>query len=366
MAEIAGTRDTRPSAPLFAQSFPARQTALDLLLCDSMNLRRVFFCGVAGLTLAGGWLWAAESNPPNVVATTPAVYVPDTSHQNDALPDGVLAWDSLSKEATVAAEAGKAMFVFNFTNIATVREIVLVTNVTTVTNVAAVTNAPWFWLKKISRVTNFSTATIVVTNNITRPDPVAVMNVYAGCACTTAQLPPMPWILPPGTNAQIGFTVNLAGRTGTMFKMAKVTTDRGFKQLMFKITILPPVMPTQSEADRARAMETAKADRQAIFRGDCVTCHVKPGENKYGKPLYDAVCGICHESPKRASMVPDLHNIKAETNADFWRTWTAHGKAGSLMPAFANTDGGSLSDMQVASIVQYLSAAFPSQKPENQ
>jgi mono/diheme cytochrome c family protein len=125
-------------------------------------------------------------------------------------------------------------------------------------------------------------------------------------------------------------------------------------------------MPTQSAADRARALETAKADRQAIFRGDCVTCHVKPGEGKYNKSLYDPVCGICHESKDRASMVPDLHNIKTATNADFWQTWIAHGKAGSLMPAFSNADGGPLSDTQIASLVVYLSAAFPSQQPANQ
>ena len=85
-----------------------------------------------------------------------------------------------------------------------------------------------------------------------------------------------------------------------------------------------------------------------------------------GKRAYDAVCGICHESPKRATMVPDLHNIKTATNVDFWHTWIAHGKAGSLMPAFSNADGGTLSDMQIASLVQYLSAAFPSQQPANQ
>jgi hypothetical protein len=281
-----------------------------------MTLRRVLVCGVASLTLASGRLWAADSNPSNVVAATPAVYVPDTSHQNDPLPDGVLAWDSLTKEATVAADAGKADFVFNFTNVS--------------------------------------------------PATVAILNVHAGCACTTAKLPPMPWLLPSGTNAQIGFSVNVAGRNGTMFKTATVTTDKGLKQLMLKINILPPVMPTQSDAERTRASEMAKADRQTIFRGDCVTCHVKPGEGKYGKPLYDAICGICHESKTRASMVPDLRQIKTATNVDFWQTWVAHGKAGSLMPAFSTADGGPLSDMQIASLVQYLTISFPSQSPVNQ
>ena len=111
---------------------------------------------------------------------------------------------------------------------------------------------------------------------------------------------------------------------------------------------------------------TAKADRQAVFRGDCATCHVKPGEGKYGKPLYDAVCGICHEARERASAVPDLHQLKTPTNPDFWKTWIAHGKAGSLMPAFAAADGGPLSNMQIASLIRYLAETIPPQAPANQ
>src|ERR1017187_4741679 len=117
-----------------------------------MKLRRAFVCGIAGIVLAGGRLFAADNNPTNAVAATAADYVPDTSHQNDPLPDGVLAWNSLSQETTVAADAGNASFVFSFTNIATVHETALVTNVTTITNITAATNSFYFWFKKISFV----------------------------------------------------------------------------------------------------------------------------------------------------------------------------------------------------------------------
>jgi len=330
-----------------------------------MKLRRIFVFGIAGIVLAGARLFAADSNPTNAVATTAAVYVPDTSHQNDPLPDGVLAWNGLTQETTVAADAGSAHFVFSFTNIATVHETALVTNVTTLTNITAVTNSSFIWFKKISFVTNFSTATSITTNNVTKPVPVAILDVHPSCGCTTAQLPPLPWIIAPGTNGQIGLTVNLAGKTGMQIKTVNVKTDKGFKRLDLKVTILPPVVPTQSAADRARALEMAKADRQAVFRGDCASCHVKPGAGKYGKPLYDAVCAICHESKTRASMVSDLHNIKTPTNVDFWQTWIAHGKADSLMPAFSTADGGPFSEIQIASIASYLNATIPSQLPAN-
>jgi mono/diheme cytochrome c family protein len=280
-----------------------------------MKLRRVFVCGIAGIVLAGGRLLAADSNPTNAVAATSPVYVPDTSHASEALATNTLVWDSTSKETNATADAGNAHFVFSFTNVSA--------------------------------------------------GNVVILNVHTSCGCTTAQLPPLPWIIPAGTNGQIGAIVNFAGKSGTLLKTMTVTSDKGFQTLMLKITILPPVVPTQSEADRARALEMAKADRQAVFRGDCAACHVKPGEGKYGKALYDAVCAICHESKTRASMVPDLHNIKTPTNVDFWQTWTAHGKAGSLMPAFSTADGGPLSDMQIASIAGYLNATIPSQVPAN-
>ena len=114
-------------------------------------------------------------------------------------------------------------------------------------------------------------------------------------------------------------------------------------------------MPKMSEADRALNLQMAAADRQAVFKGECATCHVQRGEGKYGQALYEADCAICHEGEHRATMVPDLHALKTPTNFEFWRIWIAHGKPGSLMPAFSTIDGGPLSDMQIASLASYLS-----------
>ena len=126
-----------------------------------------------------------------------------------------------------------------------------------------------------------------------------------------------------------------------------------------QITILPPVVPVLTDAERARGVEIAKADRQAVFKGDCATCHAKNVEGKYSKALYDAVCAICHDAENRAAMVPDLHNLKTPTNEEFWRTWIAHGKAGSLMPAFSTAEGGPLNDMQIATLAAYLNSTIP-------
>ncbi|MGB7768875.1 MAG: DUF1573 domain-containing protein [Verrucomicrobiia bacterium] len=270
-----------------------------------MKPSHFFLYGVAGLIFFGVSLLAAT----NSAVTTPPVYVPNLAHAAGPLPDGVLAWDATTKETKVMANAATAHFVFNFTNVST--------------------------------------------------NPIVILSVRPSCGCTTAKLPSLPWTLAPGTNGQMEATVNLAGKSGTLYKTLAVQTDKGSKTLLLKITMLPFEMPKMSEAERARNLKIATADRQAVFKGECATCHVQRGEGKYGKVLFDADCAICHEGEYRATMVPDLHTLKTPTNFEFWRTWIAHGKPGSLMPAFSTVDGGPLSDMQIASLASYLTVAIP-------
>ncbi len=247
------------------------------------------------------------------IVTTPAVYVPDMSHTGEPLPDGVFGWDSLVKSVDAAADQAKAEFVFNFTNLTSSK--------------------------------------------------IAIVNVHPSCGCTTAQLPPLPWIIPPGGTGRLPISVNLAGKYGTVFKTVSFTTERGNKQLMLRINIQPPIVAKLTDAERERGVQMAKADRQAVFKGDCAQCHVFHGNGKYGKDLFDTVCAVCHEAENRATMVPDLHALKVPTNEDFWRTWITYGKPGTLMPAFAASQGGPLNDMQIASLVAYLNATIPSHSP---
>ena len=271
-------------------------------------IRPVSLAAAVLFTMTAAVVVAAETNAN--VSSKP-VYVPDTSHANEPMPDGVLAWNSLMETAEATNEQAFARFNFTFTNI--------------------------------------------TAGNVT------ILNVHPSCGCTTAELPPVPWLLPAGTNGEIKLKVNLEGKSGTLFKQVAITTDKGIKNLMLRINILPPPpMAEMTEAQRAAGLAAAKSDRQAVFKGDCASCHVKKIEGKYGQQLFDAVCAICHESAHRASMVPDLHNLPVPTNEEFWRTWITAGKAGSLMPAFATSQGGPLSDLQIASLAAYLNAVCPS------
>jgi mono/diheme cytochrome c family protein len=142
-----------------------------------------------------------------------------------------------------------------------------------------------------------------------------------------------------------------------------VNANKGSKTLNVTTHVLPDMSTPEA---RTNNVKMATADRQAVFKGDCMQCHVDPakdsaGHEKLGQDLYTAVCGVCHEAAHRATFVPDLHHLKEPTSAAFWRNWITSGKPGTLMPAFAKTEGGILSSEQVDSLVSYLSTNIPSQ-----
>ena len=275
-----------------------------------MKLPRIL--SAAAMIFASGASIAA-AQPANVVATQP-VYAPDYSHANEPLKAGIIAWSA--EQQTVDATNGQdfARFAFSFTNI---------------------------------------TASAIT-----------ILNVHPSCGCTTAELPPVPWTIPPGASGQMKLNVNLAAKAGTLFKTVNVSTDKGSKTLMLRINIQPPPAPKpMSQAERAKGVALAMVDRQAVFKGDCASCHRPNVDGKYGKTLFDAICAICHEVTPRASMVPDLHNLPVTTSEEFWRTWITAGKAGTLMPAFATSQSGPLNDMQIASLAAYLNAVNPPHAP---
>jgi len=279
-----------------------------------MKLSPIVLCGIS-IIFVYTYLSAAVNQYTQTIvsATSPTVLRFSIKPKQASL--GLLSntnfiWDSETKATNVMAGASEARFTFNFTNVSS-------TNVT-------------------------------------------ILSVRPSCGCTTAQLPPLPWVVVPGTNGQIGIKVNIAAKSGTLSKTITVGTDKDSETLSVKITIVPSLTNSMAGIDRAKNVTAALADRQAVFQGDCASCHVKQGEGKFGKELYDADCGICHEGPNRATMVPNLHTIAQSTDAGFWRTWISYGRPHSLMPAFAKTEGGPLTDEQIATLVDYLRVAIPS------
>ncbi len=266
--------------------------------------------------------WAATNTPPPRPVTTftptvphqlapakPVVATPAQPPQAlGQLPDGILVFDALSKDYTTKPGEMEAKFAFN--------------------------------------VTNVSSGEVVISG------------VQTSCGCTVAQLT-YPWKLAAGGSGVIPLTMNLAGKAGVVFKTANVLTDKGQKMLTVKANITPTeANPLTMGADREKNRLIAAQNRQAVFQGDCARCHVEPAIGKMGRELYTASCGICHDEGHRAQMVTDLRT-KLPGTAEYWKFSIVHGKPGTLMPAFAQTEGGPLSDAQIASLVEYLVKDFP-------
>lgn len=243
---------------------------------------------------------------PSIVNTTPA-----RTYQPATVGDDVLSWDSLSKEYT--ARAGEVTAPLAFT------------------------------------VTNVSKTNVVI--NWVRPS----------CGCTVAKLPTTPWTLAPGEGGTIDLSVDLRNKFGVLSKYVSVDTSGGQKLLNLKITIpnAQPALAGGGPDARTRNMQVAMADRQAVFRGECASCHAAPTVGKKGEQLYAAACAVCHDAPHRATMVPDLRALKNATGLDYWKHWVTNGKPGSLMPAFAKAEGGPLDDEQIASLSGFLNEKFP-------
>lgn len=188
---------------------------------------------------------------------------------------------------------------------------------------------------------------------------VTITGTKTSCGCTVARLPETPWLIQPGKGGEISGTMNLQGKAGTIVKTVTVSTDVGSILLNVKVHIAPADPGRMRSADRQRNLAVAAADRQAVFRGECASCHVAPTVGKRGAELYATACGICHDAENKATMVPTLRELKHPTDRAFWMQWIRNGKLNSLMPAFDLKQGGILDEDQMASLADHLdSAAF--------
>lgn len=191
----------------------------------------------------------------------------------------------------------------------------------------------------------------------TTSETVVITGTQTSCGCTVARLPETPWKIAAGAHGEIAGSMNLLGKQGIVTKTVGVDYDGGRVNLSVTVDIPQPDPTQMREADRQRNLSVAAADRQAVFRGDCASCHATPTIGRRGRDLYVAACAICHDAPNRASMVPTLRDLKHPTDYDFWLTWIKNGKANSLMPAFDLKQGGILDQAQMESLAEYLDSS---------
>jgi mono/diheme cytochrome c family protein len=190
---------------------------------------------------------------------------------------------------------------------------------------------------------------------------VQIKRAISSCGCTVAKLPKLPWVIKPAQKGSVPVTMDLRGKSGVITKTIQLVTDQGIIPLKARVAIglVSGASMKRSKEERAANLRAAAANRQAIFAGKCVECHVIPTIGKRGKQLYSTACGICHESKNRAPFVTDLRRLAKGKDKEYWQQWIADSKPNSLMPAFAKQHGGNLDNSQIRTLVAYLTRIFP-------
>jgi mono/diheme cytochrome c family protein len=195
---------------------------------------------------------------------------------------------------------------------------------------------------------------------------IVIESVHTSCHCTVATMPASPWVLQPGEEGVIHASVELEGQDGLVSKELTFFTSVGERVVTLIVSIPPAPHPgdaVQTEAERQAAVRLATTDAREIFKGECATCHADKARGLLGGDLYAAACGICHDAPRRARVVPDLRTLKQPVDLDYWRQIISHGKTNSMMPGFARAEGGPLSDLQVSSLAAWLDKTISPHPP---
>lgn len=191
----------------------------------------------------------------------------------------------------------------------------------------------------------------------TSPEAVTINAVRTSCGCAVAKLPSVPWRIEPRASGAFDVVVDVRGSRGVATKTVTIDSTAGYRYLTVRVA-MPESASPMAAADRARNLQVALADRQAVFKGDCAACHLQPVIAQHGQALFKSACGICHEAERRAAAVPGLRALNKPTDRAYWSGWIAKGKPGGLMPAWAIDEGGPLTGRQIESLLDYLTGPF--------
>ena len=102
---------------------------------------------------------------------------------------------------------------------------------------------------------------------------------------------------------------------------------------------------------------TGKVGRSKLFTGRCAACHSVPAQGKKGKELFNAVCAMCHGIDGKGGEAPRLigADFDNDTVLKYFLNTIRHGSNNNpSMAAFAESDGGPLSEADIQSIIDFL------------
>ncbi len=103
-------------------------------------------------------------------------------------------------------------------------------------------------------------------------------------------------------------------------------------------------LPIRAEDQQDWTRDQSLERGALLFANNCRTCHGNKGQGGVGPALLNSGADFQNQDP-----------LKLRQNRDILRRTIACGRAGTLMPAWLNTNGGSLNAIQVEHLVNFLS-----------
>jgi len=165
-----------------------------------------------------------------------------------------------------------------------------------------------------------------------------VTDIVPSCGCTVVEYEK--GAIEPGGTLGIKGHIDTTGKVGPIDKSLAIYTSLSPEP--FRVSLLASVLHDGSSVK--------DVDTTQLFKGNCATCH-RPKGSPVGEQLYKDICLMCHKQGLLPSAALD-RGVLVSIIAD--------GVRGTSMPAYALSKEGPLTDVQIASLADYILQCFNS------
>ncbi len=180
-----------------------------------------------------------------------------------------------------------------------------------------------------------------------------IKKVSSSCGCTVAKLKSSS--LKAGASTMLHIEMDTRLKLGPIEKTIDIESNDPVHPLV-SVKVVAQVHPTEKQKTHSGMLKVA--DKLALFKGTCKTCHVDKGVGKTGQELFIADCGMCHGVDAKGGVSPSLLGLDYEKPATlaYVRGMIANGSSTNpaMAPFSQKFHGGPLSEDQIDSLVNFL------------
>jgi Protein of unknown function (DUF1573)/Cytochrome C oxidase, cbb3-type, subunit III len=181
----------------------------------------------------------------------------------------------------------------------------------------------------------------------------SIKKVSSSCGCTIAKLKNSH--LKAGASTVLSIEMDTRLKLGPIQKTIDIDSNDPLHPRL-SVKLIAQVHPTEKQKTHGGMLKVA--DRLALFKGTCKTCHVDKGVGKTGQELFIADCGMCHGVDAKGGVSPGLLTLDWEKPATvaYARGIIANGSPNNpaMAPFSKKFHGGPLSEDQIDSLVNFL------------